>query len=105
MEKYIALLPGINISGKNKVSMPLLKLAFQDLGFLNVSTHINSENVLFSSAINDKIAMSGRRRAMIEERFMLDVPVAIISLNGLSEILDIAPEWWDINFEEEMTHQ
>ncbi|MFZ2539632.1 MAG: DUF1697 domain-containing protein, partial [Oscillospiraceae bacterium] len=42
MEKYIALLRGINISGKNKVSMPLLKVAFEDVGFLDVSTYINS---------------------------------------------------------------
>ena len=49
MKKYIALLRGINISGKNKVSMPLLKVAFEELGFLNVSTYINSGNVLFSS--------------------------------------------------------
>ena len=70
MEKYIALLRGINISGKNKVSMPLLKVAFEDMGFMNVSTYINSGNVLFSSESNDKNSISSRCKAMIEERFL-----------------------------------
>ena len=63
MEKYIALLRGINISGKNKVSMPLLKVAFEDMGFMNVSTYINSGNVLFSSEVNDKNSLSSRCKA------------------------------------------
>lgn len=105
MEKYIALLRGINISGKNKISMPLLKVAFEDIGFLNISTYINSGNVLFSSKNNDKSEISNRCKAMIEERFMLDIPVAIISLKELSEVLYNAPEWWDINSDEEVIHQ
>ena len=33
MKKYIALLRGINISGKNKISMSELKMGFAKLGF------------------------------------------------------------------------
>lgn len=105
MEKYIALLRGINISGKNKVPMPMLKAAFEDMGFLNVSTYINSGNVLFSSENKDKKAISGQCKTMIEERFMLDVPVVIISLIELSEALDHTPGWWDVDSEEEVIHQ
>lgn len=105
MEKQIALLRGINISGKNKVSMPLLKAAFEDMGFLNVSTYINSGNVLFFSKNNVCGDMTARCKAMIEERFMLDVPVVIISQKELSEALDHAPDWWDIKSNEEVIHQ
>jgi uncharacterized protein (DUF1697 family) len=105
MEKYIALLRGINISGKNKVSMPLLKAAFEDIGFLNVSTYINSGNVLFSSENNDKSEISSRCKSIIDERFLLDIPVAIISLKELSSALHNAPAWWDINSDEEVIHQ
>lgn len=105
LEKYITLLRGINISGKNKVSMPLLKQAFEDIGFLNVRTYINSVNVLFSSESNDKNEISSRCKSMIEERFMLDIPVVTIPLKELSETLDNAPEWWDINSDEEVIHQ
>lgn len=103
--KYIALLRGINISGKNKVSMPLLKTAFEDIGFSNVSTYINSGNVLFSSDVIDKNEIITRSKAVIEERFMLNVPVTIISLKELKEALDHAPKWWDKPSDEEVIHQ
>ncbi len=105
METYIALLRGINISGKNKVSMPLLKTAFEDFGFLDVSTYINSGNVLFSSGIGDRNEILNRCKVIIEERFLLSVPVAIISLKELTEALDHAPEWWDKSSHKEMIHQ
>ncbi|MDD3429198.1 MAG: DUF1697 domain-containing protein [Oscillospiraceae bacterium] len=105
MEKYIAFLRGINISGKNKISMPLLKKAFEDMGFLDVSTYINSGNVIFSGVDCDKAAIGGRCKAMIKEKFMLDVPVAVISLKDITEALHNAPEWWDASSDKEVIHQ
>ena len=48
MQKYIALLRGINVGGKNKISMPELKMMFEDCGYEDVITYINSGNVIFS---------------------------------------------------------
>ena len=47
--KYIALLRGINVGGNNKVEMKKLKDVFEALGFKNVSTYINSGNVIFET--------------------------------------------------------
>lgn len=41
MKRYVALLRGINISGKNKVSMSELKIGFESLGFEAVKTYVN----------------------------------------------------------------
>ena len=49
MKRYVALLRGINISGKNKVPMAELKKEFEKLQFGGVKTYLNSGNVLFSS--------------------------------------------------------
>ncbi len=49
MKRYIALLRGINISGKNKVPMAELKKGFETLAFVEVKTYLNSGNVIFSS--------------------------------------------------------
>jgi len=68
MKRYIVLLRGINVGGNNKISMPELKKAFTELGFAEVSTYLNSGNVIFSSAIDDK--------------------------NVLSNKIDNAPDWW-----------
>ena len=52
--KYIALLRGINISGKNKIAMSELKKEFTTLGYKEVITYLNSGNVVFESDIEDK---------------------------------------------------
>ena len=45
---YVALLRGINVGGKNKVEMRKLKATFEDAGMGNVTTYINSGNVVFT---------------------------------------------------------
>ena len=49
MSRYIALLRGINISGKNKISMPELKTTLTEKGFADVKTYLNSGNAAFWS--------------------------------------------------------
>lgn len=45
--KFIALLRGINISGKNKISMIELKKELEENKYRNVFTYLNSGNVIF----------------------------------------------------------
>ncbi len=52
--KYIVLLRGVNISGKNKVSMPKLKQLLEENNYQNVSTYLNSGNIIIESNINNK---------------------------------------------------
>ena len=49
MTTYIALLRGINVSGKNIIKMVELKQLFKNKGFNNVTTYIQSGNILFNS--------------------------------------------------------
>ena len=46
---YIALLRGINVGNSVKINMKELKTLFEQCGFSNVSTYINSGNVIFKS--------------------------------------------------------
>ena len=52
--KYIALLRGINVSGKNKIDMKELKKEIENLDFGEVITYLNSGNIIFKSNIEDK---------------------------------------------------
>ena len=45
--KFVALLRGINVGGKNKVPMAELKACFEEVGCKNVQTYIASGNVIF----------------------------------------------------------
>lgn len=105
MQSYIALLRGINISGKNKVAMPQLKTAFKDLGFLRVRTYINSGNVLFCGEDADTGELARRCEAMMRQQFGLDVPVAVLTQDELARALGHAPEWWDAPCETQAIHQ
>lgn len=94
MHKYIALLRGINVGGRNKVSMPELITAFEENGFTDVKTYINSGNVIFSSEIANEAELKSTCEYVITEKFKLNIPVAIISANDLSAALQNAPDWW-----------
>lgn len=94
MTKYIALLRGINVGGKNKVSMPELKEVFEQNGFNEVLTYINSGNVIFSSETSDEIALKEICETSIFEKFQFNIKVGIISADDLKEALGNAPAWW-----------
>lgn len=94
MKRYIAFLRGINISGKNKISMAELKAAFVEAGFSDVCTHLNSGNVIFSDDENDTFVLAERAKSLIKQKFNLDIPVFVILQKELSELLAKAPKWW-----------
>ena len=67
MKRYIALLRGINVGGHKKLKMTDLKLLFEDLGFENVTTYIQSGNVVFSA--KDGENLEAKISKEIEKRF------------------------------------
>ena len=91
MKRYVALLRGINISGKNKVSMSELKIGFESLGFEAVKTYLNSGNVIFSSYKDDISSLSSQIETMTRDQFGLDVPTFVISQEDLENIIHNAP--------------
>ena len=98
--KYIALLRGINISSKNKIDMKELKKEIENLDFSEVITYLNSGNVIFKSNIEDKGIIANNIHLMIKNKFNLDIPIFIITMQELEEILEHSPEWWGKNDKE-----
>ena len=88
--KYVALLRGINVGGNNKVDMKLLKKAFEDLGYANVSTYINSGNVIFESSDIDFSSVE----KSIEKQFGFPVRVLIMNKKDLIKIAKDTPSEW-----------
>ena len=87
MKRYIALLRGINISGKNRIPMTELKKGFEGLGFKEVKTYLNSGNVIFSSETDDIRSLVMQVETMIKNQFDLDIPVFIISKEEMGNIV------------------
>ena len=92
--KYIALLRGINISGKNKISMSELKLELEKNKYQNVSTYLNSGNVIFESNINNKEDIMKDIYKIIKNKFNLEIPIFVMTSLELEDILNNNPKWW-----------
>ncbi|MFT4221375.1 DUF1697 domain-containing protein [Dysgonomonas sp.] len=85
MTKYVALLRGINVGGNNMIKMPELKQAFISIGMQDVSTYIQSGNVLFSSDKGEE-ELKPRLENTIQKSFGLDIPVILRSIPQLEKI-------------------
>jgi uncharacterized protein (DUF1697 family) len=71
---HVALLRGVNVGGHHQVPMSGLRKVFEDLGHTDVSTYIQSGNVLFTAA--GKVDPAGLESA-IEAAFGIDVDVVV----------------------------
>jgi uncharacterized protein (DUF1697 family) len=92
--KYVVLLRGINVGGKNQIPMISLKKCLKELGFRNVSTYIASGNVILES---DKTAdkIKARLEQALPECFKLDdeiVKVLVLTRDQIQSVIDNKPE-------------
>ena len=92
--KYIVLLRGVNISGKNKVSMSKLKQLLEENNYQNVSTYLNSGNIIIESNINNKELIVENISKIIEFNFNIKIPIYIMTVPELEDILNNSPSWW-----------
>ncbi len=92
--RYIALLRGINVGGNNTVSMATLKERFELSGYTNVSTYINSGNVLFDSKITDPIKLRMSIEKLLKTTFKLELTVVVVETERYKKIIKSAPVWW-----------
>jgi len=91
MNEYIALLRGINVGGNNIIRMADLKAGFKSMGFQNVRTYIQSGNVIFSSEMNDKEALTEKIEAGLSKLFNYTSRIVLISKKELKTIVEGAP--------------
>ncbi len=88
--RYIALLRGINVGGRNPVAMADLRAAFEAGGYEAVSTYIQSGNVLFETDA-PAASLEADIEARFEARFGLPLLVVVRSHAQLQRIVAKAP--------------
>jgi uncharacterized protein (DUF1697 family) len=93
MTTYVALLRGINVGGQRKVEMARLKALFEELGFGEVRTYINSGNIIFR-ADEPADGLRTRIESAIERGFGFQVPVVLRSRQDLEQLLQRLPATW-----------
>ena len=98
--KFIVLLRGINISGKNKLLMSELKKVLEENQYTNVSTYLNSGNVILESNTKNEEAIMKDIYEIVKAKFNLEIPIFVTNESTLESILSNSPEWWGTNNKE-----
>lgn len=93
---YIALLRGINVGGNSMVRMVDLKACFEELGFKNVTTFINSGNVMFMSREESAEKLTKQIEDAIEKRFGFKVLTLVLDSKRYRSIVENAPKDWGV---------
>jgi len=97
--KYVALLRGINVGGKNKVPMLALKQCLEQLGFSNVTTYIASGNVILESD-NKPAAVKALIEEALPKCFTLDteiIKVLVLSQDQVQDVIKNKPKGFGDN--------
>jgi len=92
MEKYAALLRGINVGGSNVIKMEELKVAFEEMKFADVRTYIASGNVIFSSMEANKAKLTGFIEKKLLGKLKTEIRLALVSFAELKQIVEQAPK-------------
>lgn len=87
MPTHIALLRGINVSGQKIIKMEALRKLMVLAGFENVSTYIQSGNVIFDSPQTSKKVLSEQITKMILAHYGFDVSVIMINPQDLEKAI------------------
>jgi uncharacterized protein (DUF1697 family) len=87
MATYVALLRGINLGSRNRVSMPDLRELFLALGSENVETYVQSGNVVFESATRDAAKLTAEIEKRIAGDLGLEVTVLLRTKAQLAKLL------------------
>lgn len=88
--RYVALLRGINVGGRTRVAMDDLRRLFADLGYGDVTTYIQSGNVLFD-ADGPAAPVAAAIEEGIASELGLSVTVVLRSAAELDAVVDANP--------------
>jgi uncharacterized protein (DUF1697 family) len=77
METYIAILRGINVSGHKMINMKELKALLESSGFADVTTYIQSGNLIFQHKKTDEQQLVKQIEKAISGKYGFEVPVVV----------------------------
>ncbi|MGD8868416.1 MAG: DUF1697 domain-containing protein [Gemmatimonadales bacterium] len=89
---YLALLRGINVGGKNILKMAELRACFEDMGFDDVATYIQSGNVLFTASGRSRRRLVGEIEKALSRRFDYTSRLVVVSQNELDNVVKDSPK-------------
>lgn len=91
MQTYISMLRGINVSGQKLIKMDALRTLVESLGFHNVTTYIQSGNIIFQSEHLNTDSITLTIKSGIADFFGFDVQVMVLDTEYLKLVAEGNP--------------
>ena len=88
---FVAFLRGINVGGHHKVPMADLRKEFDKLGYKNVTTLLNSGNIIFDTPRDNPEDLEEKISIHLEKHFGFSIPTMIRSKSNIQELLNRQP--------------
>jgi uncharacterized protein (DUF1697 family) len=85
--RYVALLRGINLGGRNKVAMADLRQVAESLGHTEVATYIQSGNLVFTNTGDDTVALADALEQEIARSLAVRPAVVVLSRADLARVI------------------
>ena len=90
--RYILLLRGINVGGKNKVNMSELKSRLTEIGFESVQSYINSGNLFFDS--DEDINEIKKSLDSVLGEYPFEIVYTVFDEDYYNALRKDLPDWW-----------
>lgn len=87
MPRYVALLRGINLGGRNKVAMTDLRQVVASLGHTEVATYLQSGNVIFTGPDANPITLAEALEQEIARQLAVQSAVVVLSREELARVI------------------
>jgi uncharacterized protein (DUF1697 family) len=91
MTVLVSMLRGVNVGGSGRMKMHDLKAAYDALGLRDVTTLLQSGNVVFRTSVRDRASLARRITQEIERRFDLQIEVLLRTLAELKSVVERGP--------------
>jgi uncharacterized protein (DUF1697 family) len=89
---WVALLRGINVGGRNRILMADLRTCFEDAGYTDVRTYIQSGNVVFGADEPDREQLRGAIESILAQAFDYGATVELRDATELGAVVEAAPD-------------
>ncbi|MGH9158150.1 MAG: DUF1697 domain-containing protein [Acidimicrobiales bacterium] len=86
-DRYVALVRGVNVGGRNRLAMPQLRDVLVDLGYGDIETYLQSGNALFTAVRTDATALGHEIERHLVSRLGLAVKVLVRTHADLAAVV------------------
>lgn len=91
LQPFVAFLRGINVGGNPLVSMSNLKQEFEDLGFTNIKTVLNSGNVVFETSPEPIETLVSKIEEGLKQVFGFEIKVLLRTGDEIQNLIKQEP--------------